>query len=633
MLLALYNDVPSSSSSFEAIREANLIQRLKALDSRARRKGLDSIEADKNPLIRLGMEINGDGRVTKNSYGVFNLSWQAETHPQWPREIASEVENIRRAIRSTHRTTLKFLIWAGMGGSAEDKATYIATGLIGSKPRCYILDSTDPAKLKAILSDMKTRSGLSLPDILRSTLVVGMAMGMTSYEPVVNLEKLSLLYERNGVNSRTNFIYMTLPDSLLDRFAKARGYQRIELQPDSANTTAGRHSSPLTRGSLYPLALAGVDLDQWIGGTFLDENDLDASFQLGSFLHAHGKEGRDKVTLLLPKDWRGAALWTKQDFEESLGKREDLGIKIIIGEKVKLANYRSPKDHAQDRVFLAVTFKGSRGEELQKASLLRRSGYPVAVISAPRDTVLSHYMQFIHYTVFAVAWHRKINFVTQPSVELYKSITNRLHDEAQKAGGITKTREWQRSQNAAQQARWRAVTLHYDRLTLTSNPATNNAPALYASFLRTLCSTNRIDYAELTFFGDTRYSAPGRALRKRLERCAELVFRNRLKMPVDIYEGPAMNHSYHEMIIGRGRCFSTVLVSEKADSLPAADYTADYHQAQFLATQMALAERGRPVVAITLRDLEDASQASLEAFFRQVAVELKTSAKALIAQA
>ena len=300
---------------------------------------------------------------------------------------------------------------------------------------------------------------------------------------------------------------------------------------------------------------------------------------------------------------------------------------------MKLANYRSPKDHAQDRVFLAVTFKGSRGEELQKASLLRRSGYPVAVISTPRDTVLSHYMQFIHYTVFAVAWHRQINFVTQPSVELYKSITNRLHDEAQKAGGITKTREWQRSQHSTQQARWKAVTLHYDRLALTSNPPTNNAPALYASFLRRLCSTNTIDYAELTFFGDTRYSAPGRALRKRLERCAELVFRNRLKMPVDIYEGPAMNHSYHEMIIGRGRCFSTVLVSEKADSLPAADYTADYHQAQFLATQMALAERGRPVVAIPLRDLEDASQSALEAFFRQVAVELKTSAKALIAQA
>ena len=36
-------------------------------------------------------------------------------------------------------------------------------------------------------------------------------------------------------------------------------------------------------------------------------------------------------------------------------------------------------------------------------------------------------MQFIHYAVFGMAWLRKINFVTQPNVELYKSITNQLH--------------------------------------------------------------------------------------------------------------------------------------------------------------------------------------------------------------
>ena len=32
-----------------------------------------------------------------------------------------------------------------------------------------------------------------------------MAMGMTSYEPVVNLEKLSALYAKHGIDSRPNF--------------------------------------------------------------------------------------------------------------------------------------------------------------------------------------------------------------------------------------------------------------------------------------------------------------------------------------------------------------------------------------------------------------------------------------------
>ena len=86
-------------------------------------------------------------------------------------------------------------------------------------------------------------------------------------------------------------------------------------------------------------------------------------------------------------------------------------------------------------------------------------------------------------------------------------------------------------------------------------------------------------------------------------------------MPVDVYEGPAMNHSYHEMIIGHGKCFSTVVCSGHPEQLPAAGYTADYHSAQFLATKLALEERGRAVVAIVLKDLSDRSLAALDGFF------------------
>jgi hypothetical protein len=87
-------------------------------------------------------------------------------------------------------------------------------------------------------------------------------------------------------------------------------------------------------------------------------------------------------------------------------------------------------------------------------------------------------------------------------------------------------------------------------------------------------------------------------------------------MPADVYEGPAMNHSYHEMIIGHGGCFSTIIVAEGGEK-------ADYHRAQYLATQMALAERGRAVVSITLRDLEDRSLGALDEFFRQAATQIR----------
>ena len=108
-------------------------------------------------------------------------------------------------------------------------------------------------------------------------------------------------------------------------------------------------------------------------------------------------------------------------------------------------------------------------------------------------------------------------------------------------------------------------------------------------------------------------------MRTALNRGAEVLFRSALKMPADVYEGPAVNHSYHEMIIGHGRCFSTILISESAEAIPEIAYTADYHRAQYSATLQALAERGRPAAAITVKDLEANTLVALEEFFREAA--------------
>jgi glucose-6-phosphate isomerase len=619
VLLALHHDDPPSESHFNAIRKDNLLDRLQTLNSRANRKGLEALDPARNKLIRIGMEIDNADHVTKNGYGVFQLSWQNRLHPEWAKTVEQELSGIREQIKRTHGAPLRFLIWAGMGGSAEDKNMYKSVGLLKRGPCCYVLDSTDPAKLKNILADMSHRSSLALPALLKSTLVVGMAMGMTSYEPVVNLHHLALLYDKHRVDSRSNFLYMTLPGSLLDQFASARGYRKVELQPDDHNSTAGRHSSPLTRGSLYPLGLCGMDLGSWMAGTVLDQDEILTAWRLASFLHAQGLAGRDKVTLMLPRELAGAGLWTKQDFEESLGKSERLGIKIVIDEKIRLPNYRSPKDQLQDRLFLAVHVKGSVAPDARKVAMLRHAGYPVAAVTLPAKTQVSRYMQFIHYAVFGMAVLREMNFVTQPSVELYKSITNQLHASARKLGGIEKTKEWQKMRNTPRQATWRGrVTLFFDRIAMPDAcPAA--APEIYASILKRLHASRETEYGELTFFGDTRYSAPGRALRTRLNRAAESLFRSKLKMPVDLYEGPAMNHSYHEMIIGHGKCFSTILISDASEQIAGIGYTADYHRAQFLATLMALAQRQRAVVAIVLRDLETPTLTALEEFFHQAA--------------
>lgn len=627
MLLSLQNDKPESAPQAELFRKENVFQKLLALDAKVRKAGLGALDG-KDPLVAIGTESDAQGRVTKNSYGVLNLSWQAEQHPEWGAQIRAELEAIKRGIKEAHGLPLKFLIWAGMGGSAEDKSMYNEVGLLGRGIRCFVLDSTDPAKLAAILEAMQDRSGMTLAQVLRSTLVVGMAMGMTSYEPVVNLEKLHALYQKQEIDSRPNFVYMTLPGSLLDQFASRQGYRRIELQPDQANTTAGRHSAPLTRGSLYPLGLARVDLAKWIEQAVLKPEDVDTAWRLAAFLHTQARAGRNKVTLLLPKKWAGAGLWTKQDFEESLGKSEEFGLKIVIGERVKLANYRSPKEPQQDRVFLAVSVKGQANSNADKVALLRRAGYPVATLTLRQDA-LSRYLQFIHYTVFGIGYLEKMNFVTQPSVELYKAITNRLFTEAQQAGGVERTEAWRRAFCSDRSLPFNgAVTLHANLLPDSLLPEGGSPAQAYGCLLRELSQHRTIEYGELTFFGDMRYSRRGKAMRKSLDRAADTLFRTRLKMPVDVYEGPAMNHSYHEMIIGHGRCLSTVILSELPETIPAAGYTAEYHRAQFLATQLALAERGRHVVALTVRDLDEKSLTVLDQFFHQAAQAAKAKVTA-----
>lgn len=594
MSLSIFNDPRREAAHdfYERFVEQRVLERLRFLDDLARTSGLDSIDLAADPIIQLGMEVDRYGRVTKNSLGVYSLAWQAAEHPEWPSIVEAEVQEIRQRILDTHGVPLRFLIWAGMGGSIEDKSAYNAAGLLKGGPRLYSLDSTDPLKLKGIIEDMQRISGESIAALLPSTLVVGMAMGMTSYEPVVNLERLASLYEKFGIDSRPNVIYMTLPGSTLDQFAAPRGYRRVPLQLDDGNSTAGRHSAPLTRGSLYPLAFAGCDLAQWIAGTQLSDEEVETAWKLSAFLHAQGTDGRDKVTLMLPRSWAAAALWTKQDFEESLGKSEDLGIKIVIGERANPMKCRPVKDAHQDRVFLVVQHKREAHPDAVRIRNLRSAGYPIAFLTFPGAAPLSHYMQFMHYVVGGLGYLRRMNFVTQPSVELYKSIASEIFEEAKQAGGTANTGAWK-------------------------SLAAPDPKALARELLR-LAGQRKVEYGELTYFGDTRYNEDGRGIRESLERAADKIFRARLKMPVDIYEGPAMNHSYHEMIIGHGKCFSMVFIAAHPERFALAQYEPDYHMAQFLATKMALEKRHRKVVAIPVESVE-----ALDRYFAAFASELK----------
>lgn len=621
--MRLDSDVPASESLAAEFEQKKVLARLQALDSKARRHGVSKLDPALNELIRIGMESAPGGGVTKNGYGVFHLSWPAANNPEWPRMVLEELDTIKAAIKTQHGVALKYVIWAGVGGTAEDKAMYLACGLLKRGPRPYILDSTDPAKLKAILADMRRRAG-SLEEALKSTLVVGLSMDMAAYEPVVNLEKIAAYYDEFELDSKANFIYLALTGSLLDQFASRRGYTRVEPQLDGGDAANGRHSAPLTRGSLYALGLAGIPLGAWMAATCLSDSQIQTAFRLAAFLHQQGLAGRDKVTLALSPSLAGAALWTKQNFETSLGKSERLGIKIAIHEPLRMADYRAPKDPRQDRLFLLAGRVGEPPVDRQKAGMLRRSGYPLASLTFSAEAPLSQYLQFIHYVVFALGWLREMNFVMQPGVELCTSIANSLYQNSVFQGGVANAPEWKVLRDSPRQLKWRSgVVLHYDQLPCGFQLNGRDAASAYAALLHQLAVAGVVGYGELTYFGDTRYSAAGKKLRRILDRAASQLFRDGLKMPADVAEGPAASHSSHEMIAGHGRCLSALLICEKAESIPVIGYSADYHRAQFLAAETALQKRARLVVSITLRDLTESSLKALEDLFRQAAAQVR----------
>lgn len=620
-----------SNPDYDRLESERAVEKVRALDARARRDGLKQLDPAKDPLISIGMEVSSRGNVKKNSYGVLHLPWVSAENPGWADQVNAEVEEIRKDIKQAHGRTLRYIIWAGMGGSAEDKAFYLSAGLLNKRARVFILDSTDPGKLSAILEKIVRLEKAPIEQALKRCLVVGMAMGMTSYEPVVNLEKLDKLYRKHKIDNRPNFVYLTLKGSILDRFGVERGFRRIELQLDNGDATAGRHSAPMTRGSLLPLGLNGVDIASWLKAAELGEPEVEAALRLAGFIQGNATAGRDKVTLHLPRQWKGGAVWTKQDFEESLGKSEAIGLKVVIHERIRPTNYFPPRSASQDRCFVFVNVKGLANPDAAKITALRRAGYPVAVVQISGDQPIPRYMQFIHYVVFGLGYLRNMNFVEQPGVELYKDYARKIDDQTQQKGNIDRTDAWRSVMKADTRLKWIGglsvdfgPLLHLGLLTEQDlKDCHNNPTEVYARAVESLRQAKKISYAELTYFGDTRYQSTGSHVLKTLDEAADVLFRSRLKMPVDVYEGPAMNHSFHEMIIGFGHGFSTVVISEQQASIPELGYKADYHRAQWLATLKALEDRKRAVVALTIKDTSEKSAKTLKAFFAETAKRVR----------
>ena len=181
---------------------------------------------------------------------------------------------------------------------------------------------------------------LSNPTFLRTLLndvmMVGVAMGMTSEEPITHLEWFTDLLKEAGLSPAEHLLVMTLPDSYLDRFAREQQAPSRPLQPDGGTGTGGRMSAPATRVFLLPAALYLTTRFPGKSGQLRsvlqrawDKYNLDLAtahpaehpyVQLAATMSAASLDGACRLLLRMPQDWQVLVSWLEQLMEESLGK-------------------------------------------------------------------------------------------------------------------------------------------------------------------------------------------------------------------------------------------------------------------------------------------------------------------------
>ena len=113
------------------------------------------------------------GKVTKNSYGVFQLSWRAAEDGDGGKRVNEELDEVRQGIKQTHKARLRFLIWAGMGGSAS------------ANPSQRVTRPNVAPGISALITTMKntTLNRRWLPSTCASTGMVAKTIGTAPRKP------------------------------------------------------------------------------------------------------------------------------------------------------------------------------------------------------------------------------------------------------------------------------------------------------------------------------------------------------------------------------------------------------------------------------------------------------------------
>jgi glucose-6-phosphate isomerase len=351
------------------------------------------------------------------------LGWLSITEEQLAnvnvfKELAAEVK----------KRKFRHVVLLGMGGSSLcPEVLRITFGKIKGFPEMHVLDSTDPAQIKALEKKLD----------LKKTLCIVSSKSGSTLEPNIFkqyfFERVKAKVGAGKVGS--HFIAVTDPGSKMQQVAEADGFWKIYAGVPSIG---GRYSA-LSNFGMVPAAAMGLDVTKFLKTTHEmvkacgadSVADKNPGVILGAILGAAANQGRDKLTIVTSPGVYDLGAWLEQLLAESTGK---IGKGIIPVDREKLAK---PANYGNDRVFayLRLSSKPNKAQDAAVAAL-EKAGHPVIRITLPNTHSIGQ--EFFRWEIAtAVAGSIiSINAFNQPDVEASKIETRKLTGEYEATGHL-----------------------------------------------------------------------------------------------------------------------------------------------------------------------------------------------------
>jgi len=320
------------------------------------------------------------------------------------------------------------IVLLGMGGSSLCPEVMERTfGRVKGFPKFYVLDSTDPAQIRALEGKI---------DLSHTIFIVSSKSG-TTLEPNLYLQYFldrvrSLVGEKEAGN---RFIAITDPDSKLQEVAEKNRFRCLFFGLPSIG---GRYSA-LSDFGMIPSAMMGVEVSRFLDRAKemvqacaadlpVEENP---GAVLGTILGIAARQGRDKVTILASPDIYDLGAWLEQLLAESTGK-SGKGLIPVDRERP------GPSEvYGDDRLFVYIRLESSPDPVQDRAvDALEGARQPVIRILVKDPYHLGQ--EFFRWE-FATAVAGSILHIhpfDQPDVEASKIETRKLTVEYERTGEL-----------------------------------------------------------------------------------------------------------------------------------------------------------------------------------------------------